>query len=60
MEMELWRHLKATCESSGIKDIASEAIVKDEDVLFHWSAISHEWGTKEAEALLHYTLRSTG
>ena len=42
MEMKLREYLVPGCamETSGVKDVAMEAVKEDEDVMFYWSVIS--------------------
>ena len=39
-------------ESSGVKDIAVESILANDDVLFYWSTLSGNWEKEEADVLL--------
>ena len=54
MEIELRQNLHATIasESSGVKDIAVESILANDDVLFYWSTLSGNWEKEEADVLL--------
>ena len=55
MEMEMRSLLQSisTSETEGIKQKAIDCIIKKEDVNFHWSILTANWGDNESNALLH-------
>ena len=53
LETELRRHLpSAASESSGVKDVAMDNVLENDDVQLYWSLISENWVDEEADALL--------
>ena len=56
MELELWKHLQSQKPPNFVHRV-TEHILKNEDVLFHWSIVACDWEQEEAEALLQQVVK---
>ena len=56
MELELRKHLRPQQPPNFVHEV-TEHILKNEDVLFHWSLVASDWEDEETKALLELVLK---